>query len=157
MSIRELDVQRIIDTGYLPSDKDLQLWVEKALLGYSKDAEVVIRIVDIKEISLLNRQYRHKEGATNILSFPFEIPEGVEGINLLGDLAVCAEVLDQEAKIQRKALKDHWAHIIIHGILHLLGYDHMEEQDAIEMENKEILILQQLRIDNPYQEKEVNG
>lgn len=117
----------------------------------------MIRIVDIKEITELNIQYRLKEGATNILSFPFDAPEGVEGINLLGDLVVCAKVLEQEAQAQQKLLNNHWAHIIIHGVLHLLGYDHINDKDALEMESKEIFILQQLDIENPYQEIETNG
>jgi len=153
---RELDIQRIIDSELIPSDTEFQQWVEAALQDYSADAEVVIRIVDTQEISALNEQYRHKQGATNILSFPFEVPEGVEGLNLLGDLVVCASVLEQEALKQGKELKNHWAHIIIHGILHLLGYDHIEEIEANEMESKEILILKQLKINNPYQEQEVN-
>ncbi|GFO72258.1 probable rRNA maturation factor [Bathymodiolus japonicus methanotrophic gill symbiont] len=157
MAIRDVEVQRMVDSQSLPNDEELQLWVEKALSDYSKDAEVVIRIVDTDEISGLNQQYRLKTGPTNILSFPFEVPEGVSGLNLLGDLVVCAEVLQQEAIAQRKTLKDHWAHIIIHGILHLIGYDHIKAKDALEMEAKEIHLLQQLRIDNPYQETEVNG
>jgi len=156
MANRELDIQHIIDSELVPSDIELQQWVEAALQDYSADAEVVIRIVDTEEISALNEQYRHKQGATNILSFPFEVPEGVEGLDLLGDLVVCASVLEQEAREQGKELKNHWAHIIIHGILHLLGYNHIEEMDANEMENKEILILKQLKINNPYQEQEVN-
>lgn len=156
MASRELEVQRVIEGGYIPSDKELQLYLEKALADYSEDAEVLIRVVDSQEISALNEQYRHKQGPTNILSFPFEVPEAVKGVNLLGDLVVCASVLEAEAQAQQKALQDHWAHIVIHGILHLLGYDHIDESDAQEMETKEILILQQLSIDNPYQEKEVN-
>ena len=157
MAIRDVEVQRMIDSQTLPNDEELQLWVEKALSDYSKDAEVVIRIVDTDEISDLNQQYRLKTGPTNILSFPFEVPKGVSGLNLLGDLVVCAEVLQQEAIAQKKPLKDHWAHIIIHGILHLIGYDHIKAKDALEMEAKEIHLLQQLRIDNPYQETEVDG
>lgn len=157
MAIRDVEVQRMVDSQSLPNDEELQLWVEKALSDYSKDAEVVIRIVDTDEISDLNQQYRLKTGPTNILSFPFEVPEGVSGLNLLGDLVVCAEVLQQEAIAQKKTLKDHWAHIIIHGILHLIGYDHIKAKDALGMEAKEIHLLQQLRIDNPYQETEVNG
>jgi len=156
MASRELDIQRIVNSERLPSDAELQTWVEHALFDYPAAAEVVIRIVDSEEISALNQQYRHKQGATNILSFPFEVPEGVEGLDLLGDLVVCASVLEQEATEQGKKLKNHWAHIIIHGILHLLGYDHIEDDDAVEMEAKEILVLQQLQIDNPYQEQESN-
>lgn len=153
MLLRQLDIQRIVDLDSLPNDDDLQLWVEKALANYSQDAEVVIRIVDTQEMTELNSQYRSKQGATNILSFPFELPDGVEGIDLLGDLVVCAAVLEQEAKQQNKALSAHWAHIIIHGVLHLLGYDHLTDDEAIEMESKEIVLLQELHIDNPYQEK----
>jgi len=156
MANRELEIQRVVDSADIPSDTELQSWVELALHDYSADAEVVIRIVDNAEISALNQQYRHKQGATNILSFPFEVPEGVEGIDLLGDLVVCSSVLEQEANSQGKPLKNHWAHIIIHGILHLLGYDHIEESDANEMEAKEVLMLQKIYINNPYQEQEVN-
>ena len=157
MAVRELEVQRVIETGYIPSDAKLQMWFEKALADYSKDAELLIRVVDYQEISALNEQYRHKQGPTNILSFPFDAPEVMEGISLLGDLVVCAPVIEKEAEAQQKNLKDHWTHIVIHGIFHLLGYDHIYESDALEMEAKEILILQQLNIDNPYQENEVNG
>jgi len=157
MLARRLDIQRIVNLDSLPSDDDLQLWVEKALADYKQDAEILIRIVGTQEMIELNSQYRGKQGTTNILSFPFELPDGVEGINLLGDLVVCAAVLDQEAEQQNKALSAHWAHIIIHGVLHLLGYDHLTNDEAIEMESKEINLLQELNIDNPYQEKEVNG
>lgn len=150
MANRELDIQRIVDSADMPSDAELQQWIELALQDYSADAEVVIRIVDSEEITQLNQQYRQKQGATNILSFPLDLPEGVEGIDLLGDLVVCASVLEEEAQQQNKKLKNHWAHIIIHGILHLLGYDHIEEMDANEMEAKEILMLQKLHINNPY-------
>ncbi len=157
MLARRLDIQRIVNLDSLPSDDDLQLWVEKVLVDYSQDAEILIRIVGNQEMIELNGQYRGKQGATNILSFPFELPDGVEGIDLLGDLVVCAAVLEQEAEQQNKALSAHWAHIVIHGVLHLLGYDHLTDDEAIEMESKEINLLQELNIDNPYQEKEVNG
>ena len=157
MIVRELEVQRVIETGYIPGDAELQMWFEKALADYSKDAEVLIRVVGKQEISALNEQYRHKQGPTNILSFPFEAPEVNAEISLLGDLVVCAPILEKEAQTQQKTLKDHWVHIVIHGILHLIGYDHINENEAIEMEAKEIYILQQLDIDNPYQEKDVNG
>jgi len=156
MQDRQLEVQRVIDLEQLPSDTQLQQWMEAALLDYDHPSEVLIRIVDTEEIAQLNQQYRHKIGTTNILSFPFELPEGVEGIDLLGDLVVCADVLESEAQKQGKKLHDHWAHIIIHGVLHLLGYDHLEEEDATEMEDKEIRILQQLQINNPYQEQETD-
>ena len=157
MLARWLDIQRIVDLDSLPSDDDLQLWVETALADYNQDAEILIRIIDTQEMIELNSRYRGKHGATNILSFPFELPDGVEAIDLLGDLVVCAAVLEQEAEQQNKALSAHWAHIIIHGVLHLLGYDHLTNDEAIEMESQEIILLQELHIDNPYQEKEVNG
>lgn len=157
MQRRELEVQRIVSLDNIPSDDQLYRWVSIALEEYQQDAELVIRIVDVNEISTLNNQYRCKQGATNILSFPFELPDGVNGIALLGDLVVCAQVLEQEAKAQKKSLNAHWAHIIIHGVLHLLGYDHIDDKDALEMERKEILILQQLHIENPYLEVMVNG
>jgi len=153
---RQLEVQRVIDSEQLPSDAQLQQWIEAALCDYTQNAEVLIRIVDTEEITELNQQYRHKSGATNILSFPLDMPEGVEGIDLLGDLVVCAAVLEREALEQGKRLHDHWAHIIIHGVLHLLGYDHIEELEANEMEAKEIEILAQLHINNPYQEQETD-
>ncbi|SHE19882.1 rRNA maturation RNase YbeY [methanotrophic endosymbiont of Bathymodiolus puteoserpentis (Logatchev)] len=157
MLARWLDIQRIVDLDSLPSDDDFQLWVETALADYNQDAEILIRIIDTQEMIELNSRYRGKLGATNILSFPFELPDGVEAIDLLGDLVVCAAVLEQEAEQQNKTLSAHWAHIIIHGVLHLLGYDHLTNDEAIEMESKEIILLQELHIDNPYQEKEVNG
>ncbi len=157
MVLRVLEVQRTIDVGSIPNDNEFQLWLESALSDYSEDAEVLIRIVDFEEISTLNWQYRHRKGPTNILSFPLEMPEFVKDVSLLGDLVVCAPVVEQEAVFQHKSLTHHWAHIIIHGILHLLGYDHIEESDALEMEAKEIAILKRLNINNPYLENEVNG
>ena len=107
-------------------------------------------MVNIDESQQLNKQYRHKDKPTNVLSFPFEVPEGIE-LNLLGDLVVCAPVIQQEATEQGKVLFDHWAHMIIHGCLHLLGYDHINDTDADEMEALEIKILAQLSINNPYE------
>ncbi len=153
---RLVDVQRMSQSDLLPSDAQLQSWVETALLDYPKDAEVLIRIVTIDEMSLLNHQYRNKQGATNILSFPIDLPEEIEGVDLLGDLVVCDTVLKREATQQNKLLHSHWAHIIIHGVLHLLGYDHINEFDAKKMESKEMVLLQKLQITNPYQEQEVN-
>jgi probable rRNA maturation factor len=144
-----LDIQLITPANDLPSADQLQCWVDTALNGFQSDAEIVIRIVDESESADLNQRYRHKQGATNILSFPADLPEGMD-INLLGDLVVCAPVLAREANEQSKALHDHWAHIIIHGVLHLLGYDHIDEEEAEFMENKEIALLAKLNIGNPY-------
>lgn len=146
-----LDVQRVFASDGQPDDASLQRWVDTALAALNEDTEIVVRIVGIEESAELNSYYRAKQGPTNILSFPFEAPDidGFESV-LLGDLVVCAPVLATEAEQQGKPLLDHWAHIIIHGVLHLLGYDHIDETDAEEMEGKEIVFLQQLNIRNPY-------
>jgi probable rRNA maturation factor len=148
--MNEIEIQTAVKSEELPSADQLQRWVDAALADYPTDTELVIRIVDKEESGLLNEQYRHKQGPTNILSFPFEVPVGVP-LNLLGDLVICAPVVAEEARIQNKPLENHWAHMVVHGILHLLGYDHIDEVDAEEMENKEIAILAQLNISNPYE------
>ncbi len=148
-----LDIQSASNSSQLPTAASLQLWVKTALASFNTPFELVLRIVDIEEMSELNQTYRQKSGPTNILSFPFEAPEGIE-MNHLGDLVVCAPVVEREASEQGKALLDHWAHITIHVVLHLLGYDHIDDSEAEEMENLEITLLQQLQINNPYQEQE---
>jgi probable rRNA maturation factor len=145
-----IDIQRIFESPNQPTDTQLELWVNAALVKLEDDLELTIRIVDETESTQLNETYRHKQGATNILSFPFEVPDEVE-LNLLGDLVICASVLEREAIEQNKPLHHHWAHIVIHGVLHLLGYDHIDETDAEEMEAKEIELLQTLSIPNPYE------
>lgn len=147
----QLDVQIACENKTLPSVEQLQLWAEAALSTIENDPELTIRLVETKESQQLNHQYRQKNKPTNVLSFPFEVPEGID-INLLGDLIICADVVIQEAKDQNKKLDDHWAHLVIHGCLHLLGYDHIKEDEAIEMESIEIKLLSTLGIDNPYQE-----
>lgn len=147
-----LDIQIATEMTELPDSGQFQQWVDAALGDSETDNEIVIRVVDEEESAQLNLQYRHKSGPTNVLSFPFEAPPGME-LELLGDLVVCAPVVAREAKQQQKKLLDHWAHIIVHGVLHLLGYDHIEEADAERMESLEINILQQLNIRNPYLEE----
>lgn len=147
----QLDVQIACENKTLPSIEQLQLWAEAALSTIENDPELTIRLVEAKESQQLNHQYRQKNKPTNVLSFPFEVPEGID-INLLGDLIICADVVIQEAKDQNKKLDEHWAHLVIHGCLHLLGYDHIKEDEAIEMESIEIKLLSTLGIDNPYQE-----
>ncbi|MFK5892016.1 MAG: rRNA maturation RNase YbeY [Pseudomonadota bacterium] len=115
----------------------------------SDGIELTIRIVDEVEIKELNKTYRHIDKVTNILSFPFETPEFIP-INLLGDLVICHSVIEKEAREQEKLLQAHWAHIIIHGVLHLLAYDHIEDNQAQEMEALEIKIMQDLGFKNPY-------
>jgi probable rRNA maturation factor len=146
-----LDIQIATESGDYPSEQQFQSWVDTVLSDRNQDGEVVIRLVDTAESAELNQQYRHKTGPTNILSFPFEAPPGIE-MDLLGDLVICAPLILQEAQQQHKQPADHWAHITIHGILHLLGYDHIVEADAEAMEALEIKLLNMLNIANPYQE-----
>ena len=138
-----------------PTEQQFLAWVDAALPAQEQDSEIVIRLVDAAESAELNLQYRHKTGPTNILSFPFEAPPGIE-MDLLGDLVMCVPVIVQEAGQQTKPQMQHWAHITIHGVLHLLGYDHIEDADAEEMEALEIDILSRLNIANPYLEQSEN-
>jgi probable rRNA maturation factor len=144
-----IEIQTIFKSNGQPDLEQIQRWVDATLDGFNQDTEIVVRIVDEQESAELNEQYRHKHGPTNILSFPVDVPEGIE-LNLLGDLVICAPVLEKEALEQHKTLTDHWAHIIVHGVLHLLGYDHIDDAEAEYMENKEITILNKLNIKNPY-------
>ena len=143
-----VDVQRIIPGG--PSDGMIQQWVEYAMAAEHKDdAELTVRIVDESESAALNKEYRNKDSSTNVLSFPFECPEEVE-LNLLGDLVICAPVVEREAKQQEKNSQAHWAHMLVHGVLHLLGYDHIKEADAHDMEAREKKILESIGFPDPY-------
>ncbi len=144
-----LDVQRVHSSISLPSDTELQQWANAALLRYNKVFELTIRLVDNIESQQLNHQYRGKNSPTNVLSFPFEVPDGIE-LNLLGDIVICVDVIEQEAQTQHKSLQSHWAHMVIHGCLHLLGYDHITDNEADEMETLEIKILADLGFNNPY-------
>ena len=156
-----LDLQLASDCSDIPTQQDIQLWLNTLLCYQQLDnKEITVRIVDDAEIHQLNQQYRGKDKATNVLSFPFEMPELVlpDGVhldesmsNFLGDIVICAQVVKQESKQQNKMIGHHWAHMLIHGTLHLLGYDHIEEHDAQEMEGIEIAILRKLGIDDPYQ------
>ena len=114
-----------------------------------KATELSIRIVDIAEGRALNRDYRGKDYATNVLSFPAELPPGVS-LPLIGDLAICAPVVAREAAEQGKDPRDHWAHMTVHGVLHLLGYDHIQDSEAEAMEALETRILAGLGIADPY-------
>lgn len=145
-----LDLQLASEAPHLPSEQQFQQWLEAAILPFQDVAEVTVRIVDEAESQQLNFEYREKDKPTNVLSFPFELPPGVEDLPLLGDLVICAQVVAAEAAEQGKELHHHWAHMVVHGCLHLLGFDHINDADAEEMEAEEILILQQLGIKNPY-------
>lgn len=145
-----LDIQRAVEHDSVPSDQDFQIWAEAALLPYEKPFELTIRVVDSEESQTLNFNYRQKNKPTNVLSFPFEVPDGIE-LDLLGDLVICAEVVAKEANEQQKTLAAHWAHMTIHGCLHLLGFDHINDDEAEEMEALEIDILEKLGFNNPYE------
>lgn len=144
-----LDLQVAYQQPHVPTQSDFQQWVETCLGEYNQDFELTIRIVDNIESQQLNKQYRDKNKPTNVLSFPFEVPEGIE-LNLLGDLVIAADIVEQEALAQNKTLSAHWAHMVIHGCLHLLGFDHISDVEAEEMETLEIIILNKLGFKNPY-------
>ncbi|WP_206484218.1 rRNA maturation RNase YbeY [Thalassotalea sp. G2M2-11] len=147
-----LDLQIACKHAQLPNESDFSLWLTTALAPYNKPFEVTVRLVERDESQSLNLQYRGKDKPTNVLSFPFELPDGVE-LDLLGDLIICADVVAQEAKEQDKPLMHHWAHMVIHGCLHLLGYDHISDEEAEEMEALEVQLLANLTIPDPYQIK----
>ena len=139
----------------IPSAVSFRKWVAAALAGRIREADLAIRIVDSKEGRALNRHYRGRDYATNVLSFPAEMAEGVKlpkGVKmpLLGDLVICAPVVAREAKEQGKRPNDHYAHLTVHGVLHLLGWDHEDERDAECMEKLERDVLAGLGIEDPY-------
>jgi len=146
-----VDLQVEIDDTDLPDEAQFNQWVEAALTGRKDEAELCIRLVDPEESRELNHQYRGKDKSTNVLSFPFEVPDDIP-LNLLGDLVICADVVRREAEEQNKPLHNHWAHMVVHGTLHLIGYDHINDEDAEEMEQLERKILAQLDIPDPYKE-----
>lgn len=147
-------VQRATKKYFSPSTKQLAAWAKETLKRYRKNAELTIRIVTEKEMIALNSTYRHKNKPTNVLSFPYKIPEALrDEIFLLGDIVICAKVISEEAQEQHKDLMAHWAHMIIHGCLHLLGYDHVNEEDAELMEGIEILLLKKIGFPNPYKQE----
>ena len=145
-----IDVQVNSQSTRLPAESDLLRWASAAVGTHRKEAEVSLLIVDIEEGAELNHQWRGKEGPTNVLSFPSDLPAELE-LPLLGDLIVCAPVVEREAKEQEKTLESHWAHMMVHGTLHLLGYDHIEDSEAEAMESLETQIMAQLGYPDPYQ------
>ena len=148
----DLDIQRMIFDSKLPSDEQFETWTKLALKmgGCEGDSQLAIRIVDEDEGKKLNKQWRHKDYPTNVLSFSMS---GLELIapEILGDIVICAPVVTTEATEQSKSLHMHWAHMVIHGVLHLLGYDHSIEEDAEKMEGLETIIMKQLGFPDPYQ------
>jgi len=146
----ELDLQIAVkNEQHLPDKRDFHHWLSETVRLFQQDSEVTIRLVDEQESQQLNNMYRGKEKPTNVLSFPFEAPPGIE-LNLLGDLIICKQVVEKEALEQNKTVSAHWAHMVVHGALHLLGYDHIEDKDAEEMESLETEIMQKMGFNDPY-------
>lgn len=144
----DLQLATADETG-LPTEAEFQQWLNAAVTPFQADAEVTIRLVDKQESHALNLEYRGKDRPTNVLSFPFEAPPEIE-MNLLGDLIICRQVVETEALEQQKPLNAHWAHMVVHGSLHLLGYDHIEDDEAEEMEALETEIMQNMGFIDPY-------
>ena len=136
------------ETG-LPTAEQIEQWATAAVQPQSDEVEMTVRIVDEAESHELNLNYRGKDRPTNVLSFPFECPDEVE-LPLLGDLVICRQVVEREAQEQDKPLMAHWAHMVVHGSLHLLGYDHIEDDEAEEMESLETQIMTGLGFVDPY-------
>lgn len=137
------------NTENLPTAEQIQQWANAAIRAENLELEMTVRIVDEEESHHLNLTYRGKDKPTNVLSFPFECPDEVE-LALLGDLVICRQVVEREAEEQEKPLIAHWAHMIVHGSLHLLGYDHIEDDEAEEMESLETEIMLGLGFADPY-------
>jgi probable rRNA maturation factor len=145
-----MEIQNVSGFDLLPKDELMIKWADQALDEQHKEAEITLRVVNIEEGQELNKEWRKKDAATNVLSFP--VGEVIEHApNLLGDIVICAPIVEQEAKEQGKDIEAHWAHLIIHGILHLQGYDHLSDEEANIMETKEIQILKKSGYANPYE------
>ncbi len=143
-------IQNVSSVTNIPDNKKLESWAMEALNDKNKEAEVTLRIVDEEEGKALNKNWRNKDYATNVLSFP--IGETFEQApDLLGDIVICAPVVEREANEQGKKVEAHWAHMIVHGLLHIQGYDHEVASDAEKMEEEEIKILDQIGFANPYE------
>lgn len=158
-----VDIQSASESDDSPEPEPIRSWIEATLqhsqvsallppacISDDKSIELSLRIVDSDESQSLNHQYRQKNNPTNVLSFPSELPDGLPFLHL-GDLVVCAPVVEREAKEQQKSSQDHWAHMLVHGTLHLMGFDHIDDSEAEIMEALEIEILSGFQITNPYQ------
>ncbi len=143
-------VQAVSKEPGIPSKKTLQAWASLTLEDNDSAVEITIRLVDDAEMLALNQTYRGKSYATNVLSFPYDEDLLASEYQLLGDIVICAPVIAREAVEQNKSLESHFAHMIIHGILHLLGYDHEQPEEAEQMEQLEIALLARLGFNNPY-------
>jgi probable rRNA maturation factor len=148
----QIDIQHISDEAIPFSDEILSQWVELPLIEHMGSAELTLRIVNTEEITQLNHDYREQNKATNVLAFPSVIPDNIElDYPFLGDVIICPTILAKESIDYGKPLQEHWAHIVIHGVLHLLGYDHIKDSDAEVMQALETQLLAKLGFANPYQ------
>lgn len=149
----EVDIQNASAAADLPTPGQLRGWAEAALIGRRDRAELSIRLVDEVEGASLNGRFRGRRGPTNVLSFPFEPLPGLGDCDLIGDLVICAPVVAREAAEQGKSLHAHWAHMLVHGVLHLLGYDHLDAAQAARMEGLENRIIRALGFAAPYEDQ----
>lgn len=147
----DIDVQYAVSTDTTPDADSIRRWATSVLQSQAAPVELVIRIVDEAEMTSLNREYRGKDGPTNVLSFNSEIPPEVESV-MIGDIVICAPVVMSECVLQNKAPDAHWAHLVIHGVLHLLGYEHDSDDEAQRMESVEARLLGELGFADPYRE-----
>ena len=145
----QLQVRRRV-RAWAPPRRDLTRWVATALGRGAAGGELGLAVVGAPESRRLNSQYRGRDCATNVLSFPAPRPAPGAPVRALGDLVICARVLRAEARAQAKTLRAHWAHLVVHGTLHLIGYDHERDADARRMERREIAVLRRLGFANPY-------
>jgi probable rRNA maturation factor len=151
-----IDIQHGTDSQHPISDKLLMAWAKRTLAYFCANAELTLRLVSAAEMMQLNQTYRAQHKPTNVLAFPANIPVHIKlKRRLLGDVVICPAVLAEESVEQLKSLEAHWAHIVIHGILHLLGFDHMTQADEIIMQQHEIALLSSLGFDNPYLNRDV--
>ena len=151
-----VDVQFATEDGSVPDSQDITTWVDRAAVAaaYTEETEISVRVVDAVEMRTLNKSFRDQDKATNVLSFPAGEIDGLPSDSRmpLGDIVICAAVVKNEAVEQGKSLFDHWAHMMVHGTLHLLGFDHLKDDDAAAMESLEIQILGDHGVANPYRE-----
>ncbi len=150
-----LTVQYGLESPDLPPESDFRAWAAAALAGRRPDAELCVRLVDEAEGRSLNHAYRGRDKATNVLSFPAELPEGVDS-PLLGDLAICVPVVLDEAARQGKQVRAHFAHLTVHGVLHLLGHDHQNDSEAEAMEAAETAVMARLGFPDPYRDSTIS-
>ena len=148
----DLTVQIRSNQDFIPEDSQLEHWVTAAIPPSKQPLSLTICVVDPSESAALNTQYRQKSGPTNVLAFPYHKNQQ----HYLGDIVICGPLVVQEAKAQNKELNAHWAHLVIHGCLHLLGYDHINAEDAVVMEQLEIDILTRLHYSNPYVQEHIS-